>query len=91
MIESYRRRKAEEARAAELARLRSEADATVAAIATSEDEVATDNHGVGECLVVGGTLCRTTRVIVRGERIVEGINVERTTLVDEIARIAEKE
>lgn len=90
MLETYRARKRAEAQAAEVAELRSDADAIVASIATTEEATARENHDMGECLVIDGALYRTTRVIVRGERVVDGINVERTTILDEVARGAQE-
>ena len=52
--------------------------------AASEEEYATNNHAYGECLMIDGVLYVTTRVIVRGEKIVEGVNVVRTNIADEI-------
>ena len=83
-IEHYRERKRREAQEAELVTLREEMSSVVSAIAKHEEPTALDNHDKGECLMVDGTLYVTTRVIVRGERIVDGMNVTPTTLVDEI-------
>lgn len=52
--------------------------------AVSEEEYATNNHAYGECLMIDDTLYVTTHVIVRGEKIVEGVNVARTNIADEI-------
>ena len=90
MLETYRWRKREEARDAEVVTLRCEADAIVASIATAEEATAQDNHDAGECLIIDGTLYRTTRVIVRGERVSPGINAEETTIIDEIARMMQE-
>ena len=75
---------------AKVVTLRNDANAVIASIATTEEATAQDNHDAGECLVVDGTLYRTTRVIVRGERVSPGINVEETTIIDEIARMVQE-
>lgn len=87
MISNYKERKRREAEAAEVAALRGEMDAITASVAEAEGETSSGNHKAGELLVVNGRLCRTTRVIVRGERISEGINVERTSVADVVREI----
>lgn len=91
MLETYRARKRAEAQAAEVAALRRETDSIVGSVASREEWEATDNHARDECLLIGGSLYRTARVIVRGERMVPGINIERTMIVDELARAAQGE
>lgn len=58
--------------------------AALDSIAFREQAVATDNHAVGESVILDGTLYKVTVPIVRGESIREGINVTATTVAAEM-------
>ena len=85
-----RQEKLREAQDAELASLRTEMGAITASVAEAESETASENHTEGNLIVVDGVLYRTTQPIVRGERVIEGINVTRTSVAEVIGEITKE-
>lgn len=51
-----------------------------------QSSIAAYNHAAGSCLIMGGKLYRATTLILSGDPIEEGVNIEQTTVDAEVRK-----